>query len=144
MLARAKGVVKEGDTVIEGTKIISKEAKRAYADFLRKKAKGDGFIFYYFTVFIYFWLPSNCLNMSICFIMSNNMCPSVSVCVQVFFCIFNDKIEYEGDVYLNNYFERREKQYKDNPDALEALKLLKTVHSQVIGTYGKGLELDFA
>jgi hypothetical protein len=41
-------------------------------------------------------------------------------------------------VYLNNYFERREKQYKDNPDALEALKLLKTVHSQVIGTYGKG------
>jgi hypothetical protein len=47
-------------------------------------------------------------------------------------------IEYEGDVYLNNYFERRERQYKDNPDALEALKLLKTVHSQVIGTYGKG------
>jgi hypothetical protein len=42
MLARAKGVVKEGDTVIDGTKIISKEAKRAYADFLRKKAKGDG------------------------------------------------------------------------------------------------------
>jgi hypothetical protein len=33
MLARAKGVVKEGDTVIDGTKIISKEAKRAYADF---------------------------------------------------------------------------------------------------------------
>jgi 6-phosphogluconate dehydrogenase (decarboxylating) len=31
MLARAKGVVKEGDTVIDGTKIISKEAKRAYA-----------------------------------------------------------------------------------------------------------------
>jgi hypothetical protein len=43
-----------------------------------------------------------------------------------------------GDVYLNNYFERRQRQYKDNPDALEALKLLKTVHSQVIGTYGKG------
>jgi hypothetical protein len=28
--------------------------------------------------------------------------------------------------------------FPDNPDALEALKLLKTVHSQVIGTYGKG------
>jgi hypothetical protein len=25
-------------------------------------------------------------------------------------------IEYEGDVYLNNYFERRQRQYKDNPD----------------------------
>jgi hypothetical protein len=39
-----------------------------------------------------------------------------------------------------HYFERRQRQYKDNPDALEALKLLKTVHSQVIGTYGKGEE----
>jgi hypothetical protein len=96
--------------------IISKEAKQAYADFLRKKAKGDGaelklreassfakkqtpltpyemkdfvfilngtsfLIFYYFTVFIYFWLPSHCLNMSICLVMSNNMCSPVSVCV---------------------------------------------------------------
>jgi hypothetical protein len=55
MKARAKGVIKEGDTIIDGTKIISKEAKQAYSDFLR--------------------------NMSICFIMSNNMCPSISVCV---------------------------------------------------------------
>jgi hypothetical protein len=43
-------------------------------------------------------------------------------------------IEYEGDVYLNNYFERREKQYKDNPDALEALKLNQRY----------GLQIDFA
>jgi hypothetical protein len=30
MNARAKGVIKEGDTIIDGTKIISKEAKQAY------------------------------------------------------------------------------------------------------------------
>jgi hypothetical protein len=34
MKARAKGVIKEGDTIIDGTKIISKEAKQAYSDFL--------------------------------------------------------------------------------------------------------------
>jgi hypothetical protein len=32
MKARAKGVIKEGDTIIDGTKIISKEAKQAYSD----------------------------------------------------------------------------------------------------------------
>jgi hypothetical protein len=32
-------------------------------------------------------------------------------------------IEYEGDVYLNNYFERRQRQYKDNPDALMPFKM---------------------
>jgi hypothetical protein len=37
MKARAKGVIKEGDTIIDGTKIISKEAKQAYSDFLRKR-----------------------------------------------------------------------------------------------------------
>jgi hypothetical protein len=41
MKARAKGVVKEGDTIIDGTKIISKEAKQAYSDFLRKRVKSS-------------------------------------------------------------------------------------------------------
>jgi hypothetical protein len=40
--ARAKGVIKEGDTIIDGTKIISKEAKQAYSDFLRKRVKEGG------------------------------------------------------------------------------------------------------
>jgi hypothetical protein len=42
MKARAKGVIKEGDTIIDGTKIISKEAKQAYSDFLRKRVKEGG------------------------------------------------------------------------------------------------------
>jgi hypothetical protein len=36
-LARAKGVVQEGDTIINGVKVISKEAKKAYASFLKAK-----------------------------------------------------------------------------------------------------------
>ena len=47
---------------------------------------------------------------------------------------------YEGDLYLNNYFKRKEGQFKGNKDALKALKSLKDVHRQVTGTYGKGEE----
>jgi hypothetical protein len=38
-LARAKGVVQEGDTIINGVKVISKEAKKAYASFLKAKVR---------------------------------------------------------------------------------------------------------
>ena len=167
MLARAKGVVKEGDTVIDGTKIISKEAKRAYADFLRKKAKGDGaelklreassfakkqtpltpyemkdFVIRNAEEYLHTYANRRAHivahNKAYGHIEAVRGKPKVDEDGKVIKNEETGAIEYEGDVYLNNYFERRERQYKDNPDALEALKLLKTVHSQVIGTYGKG------
>lgn len=166
-LARAKGVVQEGDTIINGVKVISKEAKKAYASFLKAKVREgadeeklrEASSFAKKRTPLTPWELKDFVVRDIdeylntyanrrAYISSHQKAygsipvirgkPKVDEEGNIIQNEQTGNIEYEGDLYLNSYFERRRKKYKDNPDALKGLDILDDIHKQVVGTYGKG------
>jgi hypothetical protein len=166
-LARAKGVVQEGDTIINGVKVISKEAKKAYASFLKAKVRQgvdeeklrEASSFAKKQTPLTPWELKDFLVRDIdeylntyanrrAYISSHQKAyasipvirgkPKLDEEGKIIENENTGNIEYEGDLYLNSYFERRRKKYKDNPDALKGLDILDDIHKQVVGTYGKG------